>query len=338
MRASLPTTDRGAGRLRTWHEASALTVAVPFALLPGGWLLVESPALPTSLSPPRDLADPDSRFARLAGIDVHHKVAGHPDGPTVLLFHHFHGNVATWRHVLGGLADDHHVAAFDRPGFGLSERPVPNGRGPEDPYARATSVRIALELLDDLDAPQAVLVGSSAGGTIALETYAAAPERVRALVLLSPAITGDIGPPEQFRPLLRSAPVRLLAPRLIERLAGELTLERVTRSWHDPSSATSDDVDAYARPLRVEGWQHGYLGIFSADEPPNLRALLPRIDVPTLVVSGAFDRIISPQSNRRTAAAIPNARFEVLPACGHTPQEECPDQLLELVRGFLAEL
>jgi pimeloyl-ACP methyl ester carboxylesterase len=105
------------------------------------------PAPSMRLSPPRELADPDSRFAQLAGIDVHHKVAGDPGDPTVLLFHHFHGNVATWRHVMDGLADDHQVVAFDRPGFGLSERPVPNGRGPEDPYARATSVRIALELL-----------------------------------------------------------------------------------------------------------------------------------------------------------------------------------------------
>jgi pimeloyl-ACP methyl ester carboxylesterase len=314
----------------------AVSLALSLALL-GGWLLVD-PTPSTRLSPPRELADPDSRFARLAEIDVHHKVTGDPGDPTVLLFHHFHGNVATWRHVMAGLGDAHRVVAFDRPGFGLSERPVPNGRGPGDPYARATSVRIALDLLTELDAPDAILVGSSAGGTIALETYAAAPERVRALVLLSPAITGDIGPPEQLRPLLRSAPIRLLAPRLIERAAGELTLERVTRSWHDPSRATADDVDAYARPLLAEGWQHGYLGVFSADGPPDLRQLLPRIDVPTLVVAGASDRIIGPHWNRRTARAIPGARFEVLPDCGHTPHEECPAQLLEVVRGFLAEL
>jgi pimeloyl-ACP methyl ester carboxylesterase len=318
--------------MRTAHAVVVLLV-VPF----GGWLLVD-PDPTTRLSPPRALADPDSRFARIAGVEVHHKVAGDPDGPAMLLFHHFHGNVATWRHVMTGLADDHHVVAFDRPGFGLSERPAPNGRGPQDPYARATSVRIGLGLLDVLDVPDAVLVGSSAGGTIALETYAAAPERVRALVLLSPAITGDVGPPQQLRPLLRAAPVRALAPRLIERLAGELTLDRVARSWHDPSRATPDDVDAYARPLLAEGWQHGYLGVFSADEPPDLRQLLPRIDVPTLVVAGASDRIISPRWNRRTAAAIPGARFEVLPDCGHTPHEECPQQLLDLVRGFLAEL
>jgi pimeloyl-ACP methyl ester carboxylesterase len=315
----------------------ALTVAALsiVTILLGGWLLVE-PTPSTRLAPPRELADPDGRFARLAGLDVHHKVAGEPTDPTVLLLHHFHGNVATWRHVMAGLADDHQVVAFDRPGFGLTERPVPNGRGPDDPYARATSVRIALDLLDEVDARDVVLVGSSAGGTVALETYAAAPERVRALVLLSPAITGDVGPPEPLRPLLRSAPVRALAPRLIARMAGDLTAERITRSWHDPSRATADDLDAYARPLLAEGWQHGYLGVFSADEPPDLRHLLPRIEVPTLVVAGASDRIISPTWNRRTASAIPDARFEVLSACGHTPQEECPDELLALVRDFLA--
>jgi pimeloyl-ACP methyl ester carboxylesterase len=60
--------------------------------------------------------------------------------------------------------------------------------------------------------------------------------------------------------------------------------------------------------------------------------------VPTLVVGGASDTVIGPAWNRRTAAAIPGARFELLPECGHTPQEECPDELLAVVRRFLAEV
>jgi pimeloyl-ACP methyl ester carboxylesterase len=310
----------------------ALAVAV-VGLLLGGVLLVA--AAPSNGVSPRALADPDSRFARLAGVEVHHKVVGSGQNPTLLLFHHFYGNVATWRHVMHDLQGDHQVVAFDRPGFGLTERPQPNGRGPEDPYARATSVRIGLGLLDEVGAENAVLVGSSAGGTIALEAYAAAPDRVRALVLLSPAITGDVGPPENVRALLRTAPARQVAPLVIERLAGEVTAERISRSWHDPSLATDEDVEAYTRPLRVEGWQRGYLGVFSADAPPDLRELLPRIEVPTLVVAGAADRVISARWNRVTAAAIPQADFVVLPDCGHTPHEECPDQLVAVVREFL---
>jgi pimeloyl-ACP methyl ester carboxylesterase len=290
------------------------------------------------LAPARELADPDSRFATFAGIDVHHKVVGDPTAPALVLHHHFYGNVFTWRHVLDGLAGDHQVAAFDRPGFGLTER-LPRARwGDEHPYTRRTSARITLELLDHLGIDAAVLVGSSAGGTAALETYALAPERVRALVLLSPAITGDVGPPPAFRPLLRNPQVQRLGPAIVERFAGEITLERIARSWHDPTRATDEDLDAYTRPLRVERWQHGFLDLFGAEPPPNLTELLPRITVPTMVVSGASDRVISASWNRHTAAAIPGARYEVIPDCGHTPQEECPDALLALVRDFLGDL
>jgi pimeloyl-ACP methyl ester carboxylesterase len=293
------------------------------------------PPVSSRPAPARELADPDSRFATLGGLDVHHKVAGDPSAPTLVLHHHFYGNVFTWRHVLDGMADDHHVAAFDRPGFGLTERPARSRWGDEHPYTRRASARITVELLDHLGVDRAVMVGSSAGGTVALETYDLAPERVRALVLLSPAITGDVGPPASLRPLLRSPQIRLLGPRLVERFAGEVTLERIARGWHDPSRATDHDLDAYTRPLRTERWQHGFVDLFGAEAPPDLTDLLRRVDVPTLVVSGAFDRVISATWNRRTAAAIPGARFEVIPDCGHTPHEECPDALLALVRDFL---
>jgi pimeloyl-ACP methyl ester carboxylesterase len=289
-------------------------------------------------TPSRDLADPDSRFATLAGLEVHHKVAGDPAAPAVVLHHHFYGNVFTWRHVLEGLADDHRVAAFDRPGFGLTERPPRDRWGDEHPYTRRASARITVDLLDHLGAPEAVLVGSSAGGTTALETFALAPDRVRALVLISPAITGDVGPPAAVRPLLRSPQIQRFGPAFVERFAGEVTLERVARSWHDPTRATDEDLAAYTRPMQAERWQHGFIDLFGAEPPPDLSGLLPRVDVPTLVVSGASDRVITTNWNRRTAAAIPGARFEVIPDCGHTPQEECPDALLELVRGFLADL
>jgi pimeloyl-ACP methyl ester carboxylesterase len=300
-----------------------------------GPLLVPVTSAPDT-SPARELADDDSRFARLGGVEVHHKVAGDADDPAVVLLHHFYGSVASWRHVQPRLAEDHLVAAFDRPAFGLTERP-PRSAWPEgrNPYTRAASVDITLDLLDHLGADRAVLVGSSAGGTSALETYARAPDRVRALVLLSPAITGDVGPPDPLRTVMRAPPLRRLGPLIVRRFAGEITAERVSGSWADPSSATPDDVDAYARPLRVEGWDRGFWELFAAESPPQLADLLPRIEVPTLVVSGDRDRVIAARVNRRTAAAIPGAEYVELDRCGHTPHEECPDALVEVLSDFL---
>jgi len=283
------------------------------------------------------LSGPDGRFLDVDGVAVHHRVSGPPDAPAVVLFHHFYGSVAAWRHVQDDLARDHRVISFDRVGFGLTQRPPRSRWNGDNPYTREMSTRIALHLLDENDIEEAALVGASAGGTVALETYARAPRRVRGLTLVSPAITGDVGAPALLRPLLRTWPLRVIGPQVVRRVAGQVTRERIARSWHDPRRATDDDVEAYARPMRVEGWDRGFFEVMTAEPPPDLRTLLRRIDVPTLVVAGASDPVIGPGWNRRTADAIPGARFHLLPDVGHTPHEERPDLLLPVLRRFLAE-
>lgn len=271
---------------------------------------------------------------RLRGIDVHHRVEG-DDGPAVVLLHHTFGNVATWRHVLAGLSDIARVVAYDRPGFGSTERPAPR-RGAPHPYTRATAVELTVELMDHLDMERAVLVGSSSGGTVALETIARYPDRVRGLVLVSPAITGDVGPPSWLRPALRPlAP--LLAP-LIRRRASDLSPARISSGWYDPSLATEDDVAAYRSAMETPGWEAGLWRAVTAEPSPDVRSVLREVTVPTLVVTGSHDRNVRPSSSRAVAEAIPSGRYVELAGVGHTPQEEAPEALLEVLRPFLSAL
>lgn len=298
--------------------------------------------------PRRALARPSSRFVRLDGIEVHHEVHG-PDSvrdvadvgddaaPTLLLSHHFYGSTPVWDRLVPHLADRHRVVTWDRPGFGLTERPV-RGTRPDNPYTRAAAARLGWSLLDALGVERAVLVGASAGGTNVLEMYAQAPERVRALILLAPAITGDVGAPPPLRPLLRSAQMRRIAPRIVERLVGEVTRERSTRSWADPSRAEEQDLVPYRDLLRVQGWSRGLWEVMTAEPPPDLRGVLRRIDVPTLVVTGEQDRTIEPRWGRWVAANVPGGRFALLPDCGHVPHQERPAELAEALLPFLAEV
>ncbi len=319
-------------------DARALARSAAAALVTGGSSLLPCPAGPSQRAA-RELAAADSRFATVGDVEVHHTVAGPEGAPALLLAHHFYGSAWTWRKVQALLRDDHRAIAWDRPGFGLTERPRgARGRGRADPYTRAAAARLGWGLLDHLGVDRAVLVGSSAGGTNALEMYARAPRRVRALVLLSPAITGDVGPPPRLRPLLRGPLARSIAPLVARRIAGEITVERVARGWHDPSMATADDAVPYEALLRVQGWERAIWALMTAEGPPDLRALLGRVDVPTLVVGGSSDRTISTAWNRRTAAAIPGARYVELPRAGHTPQEEAPERLVAALRSFLAVL
>lgn len=261
-----------------------------------------------------------------------------PDGaPTLLLSHHFYGSTRVWDRLTPLLSDAHRVVSWDRPGFGLTERPRRVGDGP-NPYTRDAAARLGWGLLDALGVEDAVLVGASAGGSNVLEMYARAPDRVRALVLLAPAITGDIGAPPRLRPLLRTPVVRRVAPGIVERFAGEVTPDRVTRSWADPSRATEDDVAIYRDLLRTEDWAHGLWQVMTAEPPPDLRGVLRSVHVPALVVTGAQDRTIVPRWGRWVADAMPDGRFVLLPDSGHVPHQERPDALATIVRPFLDEV
>jgi len=297
--------------------------------------------------PRRDLARPTSRFLDVDGVEVHHEIRGPSapgsgttdapaDIPTLLLSHHFYGSTPVWDRLTPLLSDRYRSVAWDRPGFGLTERPL-RGTLPHNPYTRAAAARLGWSLLDALGVERTVLVGASAGGTNVLEMYAQAPERVRAIVLLAPAITGDVGAPTRLRPLLRAAPLRRLGPRVVERVIGDITRERSTRSWADPSRARDEDLAPYRDLVRVEGWSRGLWEVMTAEGPPDLRRVLRSINVPTLVVTGAQDRTIAPRWGRWVAATVPGGRFELLPDCGHVPHQERPEELARIMRPFLAE-
>src|SRR5262249_2940018 len=68
---------------------------------------------------------------------------------------------------------------------------------------------------------------------------------------------------------------------------------------------------------------------------PTLRARLAAVTVPVLVLSGESDGIVTPPYARAFAAAIPGARYQLLPATGHLAQIETPEAVLAAVSGFL---
>ena len=152
---------------------------------------------------------------------------------------------------------------------------------------------------------------------------------------MSPAITGDVGPPAFVRPFLRLPALRPIGQAIVRRAAGSLTVERIARAWADPSNAGPEDLAAYTRTTKVPGWERALWQLANAEGTPNLRHVLRDVEVPTVVVSGDQDRVISAHWNRRTAAAIPTATFELVEGCGHTPHEECPDALVAILGDLL---
>lgn len=339
-----------------------------------GPFLVPVPPLDGTV-PPAQLAGPDSRFMTVDGLQVHYTLAGTPastapatpgtppaaaatpdalpapDAPsaaaganTFLLLHGFGASTFTWRNVQQPFARRGFTVAYDRTAFGLTERPLEPEEGWDDgnpegthPYGTGAQVRQAIGVLDALHVQRAVLVGNSAGGRTAVDVALAHPERVRALILISPAVGIGGGPPGWLAPLLRTPQLEHLGPLLVRRISGSGGSSLLNAAWHDPTKITPDVLEGYRKPLRANDWDKALWSLSTAprtDDPlPRLGALA---GIPTLVITGDDDRVVPVPTSKAVAAAIPGSTLVVIPACGHVPQEECPDDVMRAVDAFLA--
>jgi len=321
--------------MKRWTRALLLALGAVAVLLLVGPFLVPIPPL-EGTAPPEALADPDSRFVEVLGLRVHYKEKGQGD-PAFLLLHGFGASTFSWREVMEPLGQRGRAIAFDRPGFGLTSRPMPGQWAGRNPYSTEAQVDLTVALLDALGVEKAVLVGNSAGGTVALLVTLAHPERVRALVLVDAAIYTRGGAPSWLRPLLATPQMRRLGPFLLRSFPsqGESLLRL---AWHDPSKITPEVLEGYRKPLQVENWDRALYELTVATSVPDLAPRLAEVRVPTLVITGDDDRVVPTAESLRLAQELPNAQLAVLPACGHVPHEECPGPFLEALGQFLEGL
>ncbi len=317
--------------MRFKRLASVSAIIMAAALI--RWLRPRLTAITFDSTPSDHLPDDGSEFVEIDGLRVRTLVRGSGE-PVIVLLHGFAASVFTWGRVIDELAKLGTVIAFDRPGFGFTSRPEQRGWTERNPYSLEGNVDLTIAMLDHFGIEQAVLVGHSAGGTVASLTAVEHPERLRSLVLVAPAIYIGIPPPEWIHWLIDSAPMRRSGPH-IARVTARFTEQIMRRVWHDPSLITQEVVEGYLAPFRVSGWAAGMWEVVCA----NLRTRLgPHVDgltVPTLMITGDDDRIVPTRQTVRAAHAIPRAELVIFADCGHIPQEEKPEEFLESVNRFL---
>ncbi len=297
-----------------------------------GVLLLSLPQ-PRDTVPVEELAEPDSLFLDVDGLKVHYKVVGQGD-PTLVLLHGFAASVFSWRKVMDPLGEAGTVIAFDRPAFGLTERPMPGEWKDENPSSLEAQADLTVRLMDELGVEKAVLVGHSAGGTIALLTTLRHPERVEALVLEDAAVYEPSSTPDWIRPLLRSPQMARLGPFLVRTITlwGEAAIRM---AWDDPDKITVELVSGYKKPLQAENWDRALWELVLASHPLSLEDRLNEVSAPVLVITGENDRFVPARSSERLASELPEAELVTLAGCGHVPHEECAAVFLGAVTEFL---
>jgi pimeloyl-ACP methyl ester carboxylesterase len=233
---------------------------------------------------------------------------------TPLLLLHGMDTVSPRARFLDLLGRHAEIIAPSSPGFGNTKRPA-------DFDTIYDLVHLYLAVIDELPYEKIALLGLSFGGWLAVEVAVACSHRLSKLVLVDPVGTklGD----RESRDILDVFNVN---PAEVKRC-----------SWHDPANApdydrmSDDELVVHARnwdALCLYAW-HPYM------YNPQLKHWLGRIKVPTLLLWGGSDRVVTPEYGRAYAGLIPGARFELIEAAGHHPEIEQPERFADLVANFL---
>jgi pimeloyl-ACP methyl ester carboxylesterase len=147
----------------------------------------------------------------------------------------------------------------------------------------------------------------------------------------------------QFPPLFIAALcLPLLGPALARLAPAGWAVRTVLRQvYFDRGKITDEMVDAYAAPLRGKDRRGARAALVAAARGMIRHNLVRRlrrsggIQVPVLVLWGAEDRIVPRHVMRCLLQALPTARSMVIDACGHAPQEECPERTLDALSHFM---
>jgi pimeloyl-ACP methyl ester carboxylesterase len=242
------------------------------------------------------------------------------EGPPMVLLHGYVGNRRTWRRQLEELSGEFTVVAWDAPGYGRSSDP-PEG------FRLADFADCLASLIEALGLGRPHVVGLSFGGGLALELYRRHPEIPRTLVLAG-AYAGWAGslPPDVVEYRLQQA--LRLADLPPERLVDELLPTLFS------ASAPQDLVDEFAA-IMAEFHPAGLRANSRAFAEADLRDVLPRIDVPTLLLYGSEDARAPLSVGHELHAAIPGSRLVVLEGAGHVSCVEAAERFNAEVRAFL---
>jgi pimeloyl-ACP methyl ester carboxylesterase len=254
-------------------------------------------------------ADAMARVQRFAaGADVKMEQAG--AGRPVLLLHGGNGPISVSAFA-NDLAQHCHVVTPTHPGFDNTTRPA-------DMTSVKDLARLYVALLERADLRDTLVIGCSLGGWIAAEMGAAKPANMAGLVIVNAC--GIAVPGETVLDVFSIAPSELASYSYHAPDRYRIDMTKLTEQQAATMRSNFAALAAYGRAQNMQD--------------PDLRDRLAAVQAPALVVWGASDRVVTPAYGRAYAAAFPNGRFELIPECGHLPQIEQRQRLLDLVAEF----
>lgn len=267
-------------------------------------------------------------------INLYHEIYG--SGEPLLCLHGFGASLYSWRNFVGPLSKDWQLILIDLKGAGKS--PKPN----DTLYSPFDHASLIYDFILQHDLRNLTLIGNSFGGALSLLLSMMLAEksesaRLKSLILI------DAGAYKEFVPLyLRILSFPILNVAVAYLVPSKFAARSVLcQAYYDFSKVTKDQIAAYAAPLSTPGARHALLETGKQIIPPNIDDLVAKykeIKVPTLIIWGKQDKVISVKAGELLDQAIPNSTLKVIDQCGHAPQEEEPEETVALLLEFLKSL
>jgi len=274
------------------------------------------------------------KFIDIDGVHLHYLERG--EGPPLVLLH---GNGTMVQDfeisgLISLLAKEYRVVAFDRPGFGHTDRPRNRVWGPE------TQSGLFWHAMERLGLERAIVIGHSWGTMVALALALRHPECVRGLVLLSGYYFPSLRLEVPFAAIPAIPVIGDIMRYTISPLLGRLLARMVMRKLFSPLPVSSEFRERFPIALALWPSQIRANAAETALMVPAAAALSDRYDelhVPILIMAGSKDEIVNGErQSSRLHSMLPRSELVWIEGAGHMVHHAAPQRLADAIRAMLS--
>ncbi|MDY0212606.1 MAG: alpha/beta hydrolase [Desulfuromonadaceae bacterium] len=261
---------------------------------------------------------------KINGSKIYYTEGGNPAAASVVFIHGFPFSSAIWKDQLKALGNNYHSVAYDFRGMGNSA--LGDGQ-----YTLEGHVDDLIAMLDYLEIEQAIVVGLSMGGYIALRALERNPERFLGVVLCDTQSKAD----DNTAKLKRAAGAKAVkqdgAAAFAEGFVGAVFTQTSLES-NVPAVGFIKDLISATNPLAIAGNLIAMAGRTDTTDS------LQNISIPTLILVGEEDNLTTPDTARAMHAQIKGSELHLIPQAAHMSHLENPEVFNARLLEFLQKI
>ena len=263
-----------------------------------------------------------SGYLKISNSRLFYSITG--EGEPLILIHGNFNDSRVWDYQIASFAEHYKVVWYDQRGYGRSDTPISAFSHFQDLKA----------LIDLLDLKKITLIGSSSGGSVAVDFALQYPELVKALVLVAPSINGYRYPLQVMLEAMKNI-------FLLKSKGFEVTIEKFINNpfWEylfppqHRQEAREKVLQIVKTPKNFYSWDFK----LAIPQKPSANKRLQEIHLPTLIVISDKDKAFNIKVGEYVYKEIKNSKKIVISDCGHLPFVEKPEEFNKRALDFLKE-